>query len=216
MPAFFSWKPRACQLGEERGKKKKLEKQRVECREKGRSGKKKIRTENRIQRKSEPTKCFYSQTWGWRCKMRQWIGIKSGGITAAFHNIAICCGVTCTCAVVVVWTLAILPVSRFKSILSLTLLPSRSLAFSAFYKREARGALLETNTYFIQGYLLGADAALFHVLIGSQWLKKKKSIFTLGKPGITVCTCSDGATNKLNHPASGGLFFYKFAGQTFF
>lgn len=44
----------------------------------------------------------------------------------------------------------------------------------------------ETNTYFIPGYLLGADAALFQALRGREWLKNQKSIFTLGKHGIAI------------------------------
>lgn len=51
-------------------------------------------------------------------------------------------------------------------------------------ERGARGALEETNTYFILGYLLGADAALFQALGGREWLKNQKSIFTLGKHSI--------------------------------
>lgn len=70
MQAFFSWKPRACQLEESRRKNKKLEKQRV-TRE-GRAGQ---RGEYRY-RKCELTKWFYLQIWGWGSELRRRIGIK--------------------------------------------------------------------------------------------------------------------------------------------
>lgn len=102
----------------------------------------------------------------------------------------------CERAVVVARTPAIPPVSRFsrfKSTLSSTQLSSPLLSHSPLFviqsgmrKREARGALEETNTYFIPGYLLGADAALFQALRGREWLKNQKSIFTLGKQSVAI------------------------------
>lgn len=44
----------------------------------------------------------------------------------------------------------------------------------------------ESNTYFILGYLLGTDAALFPALRGRKWLKNQRFIFTPGKRGIAA------------------------------
>lgn len=63
--------------------------------------------------------------------------------------------------------------NRFKSILSLTLLQSPlSLIFFFCHPkwgaRQRRGALEETNTYFIPGYLLAADTAVFQALVAKD------------------------------------------------
>lgn len=63
--------------------------------------------------------------------------------------------------------------NRFKSILSPTLLPS-PLALIFFFchpkwgARQRRGALEETNTYFIPGYLLDTDTAVFQALAAKE------------------------------------------------
>lgn len=63
--------------------------------------------------------------------------------------------------------------NRFKSILSPTLLPS-PLALIFFFchpkwgARQRRGALEETNTYFIPGYLPATDTAVFQTLAAKE------------------------------------------------
>lgn len=148
MPAFFSWKPRACQLEEDRRKKTKLEKQRVERREKGKSGKKK--SEKRMWKKFESTKWFYLQASGWCGKTRRCIGIRSGESQQHFTVLLFIVVFMCECAVVVTRMLAIPPVSRFsrfKSTLSSAQLPSPLslilcfLSSKVVWEREGRGGL---------------------------------------------------------------------------
>lgn len=79
--------------------------------------------------------------------------------------------------------------SRFRSTLSFPNSLLLFLSFSAFCHPKWNGegwALQESNTYFIPGYLLGTDAALFPALRGRKWLKNQRFIFTLGKDRITA------------------------------
>lgn len=85
-------------------------------------------------------------------------------------------------------TPAVRPVSRFSRFRSTPSSPnSAPRSFSAFCHREWNWEgwdLQESNTYFIPGYLLGTDAALFPALRGRKWLKDQRFIFTLGKRRI--------------------------------